>query len=120
MLTVLERRKNGETFLLNWCCHAVYGERPKPIDHIAEQEDVTEFETVRLRHRLMADPGDPEALQFQDDMIFPEFGQAVGRFDLRQAVCAKGDRPLRGHLPLRPVMPIHLPADSRAEQHAHR
>jgi len=49
---------------MNWYCYAVYGERPKPIYYVAEQEDVTELETLRLKQRLMADPGDPEALRF--------------------------------------------------------
>jgi hypothetical protein len=57
-------RQNGEPFLMNWYCYAVYGERPKPIYYVAEQEDVTELETLRLKQRLMADPGDPEALRF--------------------------------------------------------
>ncbi len=57
-------RKNGEPFLMNWYCYAIYGERPRPIYYVAEQEDVTELETLRLKQRLMADPGDAEALRF--------------------------------------------------------
>jgi PAS domain S-box-containing protein len=57
-------RKHGQPFLMNWYCYAIYGERPKPIYYIAEQEDVTELETLRLKQRLMADPGDPEAVRF--------------------------------------------------------
>lgn len=57
-------RKSGEPFLMNWYCYAIYGERPKPIYYVAEQEDVTEFETLRMRQRLMVDPGDPEAHRF--------------------------------------------------------
>lgn len=57
-------RKNGEPFLMNWYCYAIYGERPKPIYYVAEQEDVTELETLRLKQRLMTDPGDAEALRF--------------------------------------------------------
>jgi PAS domain S-box-containing protein len=57
-------RKNGEPFLMNWYCYAIYGERPKPIYYVAEQEDVTELEGLRLKQRLMANPGDPEALRF--------------------------------------------------------
>jgi hypothetical protein len=30
---------------------------------VAEQEDVTGFEALRLKQRLMADPGDSEALR---------------------------------------------------------
>jgi PAS domain S-box-containing protein len=57
-------RKNGEPFLMNWYCYAVYGERGKPIYYVAEQEDVTEIETLRLRQRLIANPADAEALAF--------------------------------------------------------
>ena len=57
-------RKSGEPFLMNWYCYAIYGERPKPIYYVAEQEDVTEIETLRLRHRLMQNPHDQEALAF--------------------------------------------------------
>jgi PAS domain S-box-containing protein len=57
-------RKNGEPFLMNWYCCAMYGERAKPIHNVAEQEDVTEMDTLRLKLRLMAGPGDAEALRF--------------------------------------------------------
>lgn len=57
-------RKSGEPFLMDWYCYAFYGERSKPIDYVAEQEDVTELETLRLKQRLMVVPGDPEALRF--------------------------------------------------------
>jgi PAS domain S-box-containing protein len=57
-------RKNGAPFIMNWYCYAIYGERPQPIYYVAEQEDVTELETLRLTQRLMADPGEPEALRF--------------------------------------------------------
>lgn len=57
-------RKSGEPFLMNWYCYAIYGERPKPIYYVAEQEDVTELETLRLRQRLLVNPGDAEALAF--------------------------------------------------------
>jgi hypothetical protein len=57
-------RKNGEPFLMNWFCYAIYGERGKPIYYVAEQEDVTELETLRLKARLLANPQDPEANQF--------------------------------------------------------
>jgi PAS domain S-box-containing protein len=57
-------RKNGEPFLMNWYCYAIYGERGKPIYYVAEQRDVTEMESLRLKQRLLADPHDPEALEF--------------------------------------------------------
>jgi PAS domain S-box-containing protein len=57
-------RKNGEPFLMNWYCYAIYGERGKPIYYVAEQRDVTEVESLRLKQRLLADPNDAEALAF--------------------------------------------------------
>ena len=57
-------RKSGEPFLMNWYCYAIYGERPKPIYYVAEQEDVTELETLRLKERLLVNPNDPDALAF--------------------------------------------------------
>jgi hypothetical protein len=49
---------------MNWYCYSVYGERPKPIYYVAEQEDVTEIETLRLKQRLLVNPNDPDALSF--------------------------------------------------------
>src|SRR5512137_723168 len=57
-------RKNGAPFLMNWYCYAIYGERGKPIYYVAEQEDVTELESLRLKAKLLANPQDPEAKQF--------------------------------------------------------
>jgi hypothetical protein len=57
-------RRSGEPFLMNWYCYAIYGERPKPIYYVAEQEDVTELETLRMKQRLLANPSDTDALQF--------------------------------------------------------
>jgi len=57
-------RKSGEPFLMNWYCYAIYGERSKPIYYVAEQEDVTELEALRLKQRLLVNPNDPEALGF--------------------------------------------------------
>ena len=57
-------RKSGETFLMNWYCYAIYGERSKPIDYVAEQEDVTEIEGLRLKQKLLVNPNDSEALSF--------------------------------------------------------
>jgi PAS domain S-box-containing protein len=57
-------RKGGEPFLMNWYCYAIYGERPKPIYYVAEQEDVTELESLRLKERLLVNPNDEDALQF--------------------------------------------------------
>ena len=41
-----------------------YGERPKPIYYVAEQEDVTELEGLRMKQRLLINPSDAEALAF--------------------------------------------------------
>jgi len=57
-------RKDGEPFVMNWYCYAIYGERGKPIYYVAEHEDVTELETLRLKQRLLLNPHDPEANQF--------------------------------------------------------
>lgn len=57
-------RKSGEPFLMNWYCYAIYGERPKPIYYVAEQEDVTELETLRMKQRLIANPNDADARSF--------------------------------------------------------
>ena len=57
-------RKDGEPFLMNWHCYSIFGERGKPIYYVAEQEDVTELETWRLKHRLLLNPQDAEAKQF--------------------------------------------------------
>jgi len=57
-------RKNGQPFIMNWCCYAIYGERGKPVWFVAEQEDATELESLRMRERLLADPQDPEARRF--------------------------------------------------------
>jgi len=57
-------RKSGEPFLMNWYCYAIYGERPKPMYYVAEQEDVTELQTLRMKERLVINPSDPEALAF--------------------------------------------------------
>ncbi len=57
-------RKSGEPFLMNWYCYSIYGERPKPIYYVAEQEDVTEIESLRMKQRLLVDPHDRDALSF--------------------------------------------------------
>jgi PAS domain S-box-containing protein len=57
-------RKSGEPFLMNWYCYAIYGERSKPIYYVAEQEDVTEIEALRLKQRLLVNPNDADALSF--------------------------------------------------------
>lgn len=56
--------KDGRPFLMNWFCYAIYGERGKPIYYVAEQEDVTEVEGLRLRQRLLSNPFDAEAVGF--------------------------------------------------------
>ena len=57
-------RKTGEPFLMNWYCYAVYGDRPKPIYYVAEQEDVTEIESLRMKQRLLVNPDDAGARLF--------------------------------------------------------
>jgi len=57
-------RKNKRPFLMNWYCYAVYGELGKPIYYVAEQEDLTEIESFRMKQRLLQDPLDPTALDF--------------------------------------------------------
>ena len=57
-------RKNGQPFMMNWYCYAIYGERGEPIYYVAEQEDATEVETLRMKQQLMTNPHDPEAEKF--------------------------------------------------------
>lgn len=57
-------RKSGEPFMMNWYCYPIYGERGKPIYYVAEQEDVTEIETLRMQQRLLLNPHDPVATEF--------------------------------------------------------
>jgi PAS domain S-box-containing protein len=57
-------RKGGEPFMMNWYCYAIYGERGKPIYYVAEQRDVTEIETLRMKERLVRNPHDQEAVEF--------------------------------------------------------
>ena len=57
-------KKSGEPFLMNWHCYAVYGDRPEPIYYVAEQEDVTELEALRMNERLIVNPNDAGALSF--------------------------------------------------------
>ena len=40
------------------------GEGGCGIVYVAEQEDVTELETLRMKQRLLADPNDADALRF--------------------------------------------------------
>lgn len=57
-------RKNGEPFMMNWYCYAIYGERPKPVYFVAEQEDVTEIEALRMHERLLRNAEDEMANRF--------------------------------------------------------
>ena len=57
-------RKSGEPFLMNWYCYAIYGDSAKPVYYVAEQDDVTELETLRMRERLLINPNDEEAKKF--------------------------------------------------------
>jgi len=57
-------RKGGRPFIMNWYCYAIYGERGKPIYYVAEQEDLTEMESLRMRQRLLLNPHDAEATKF--------------------------------------------------------
>lgn len=67
-------RKSGEPFLMNWYCYAIYGERGKPIYYVAEQRDVTEIESLRMRERLTRNPGDAAAAAFF--AVLEDFKQA--------------------------------------------
>jgi PAS domain S-box-containing protein len=57
-------RKSGEPFLMNWYCYAIYGEHGNPLYYVAEQEDVTELELLRMKERLLVNPSDESALNF--------------------------------------------------------
>jgi PAS domain S-box-containing protein len=57
-------RKDGKPFMMNWYCYPVYGERSTPAYYVAEQEDVTEVESFRMKARLLANPQDEEANRF--------------------------------------------------------
>ncbi len=57
-------KKSGEPFLMNWHCYAVYGDRPDPVYYVAEQQDVTELEALRMKERLIVNPNDAVALSF--------------------------------------------------------
>ena len=57
-------RKSGEPFMMNWFCYPIFGERGKPVYFVAEQEDVTELETYRMKEKLLTNPHDPEAAEF--------------------------------------------------------
>lgn len=70
-------RKNGEPFMMNWFCYPIFGERAKPIYFVAEQEDVTELETYRMKEKLLANPHDPEATQFF--AVFKEYEDTKAR-----------------------------------------
>jgi len=50
--------------MMNWYCYAIYGERGKPIYYVAEEEDVTEIETLRMKQRLITAPNDPRPRSF--------------------------------------------------------
>jgi PAS domain S-box-containing protein len=57
-------RKGGQPFMMNWYCYAIYGDRGKPMYYVAEQEDATEVETLRMKQRLLLNPLDPDANKF--------------------------------------------------------
>ena len=57
-------RKSGEPFIMNWYCYAIYGDHGKPLYYVAEQEDGTELESLRMKQRLLFNPLDPEANKF--------------------------------------------------------
>jgi len=57
-------RKSGQPFMMNWYCYAIYADHGKPIYYVAEQEDATEFETLRMKQRLLLNPLDPDANGF--------------------------------------------------------
>ena len=78
-------RKNGEPFLMNWYCYAIYGDRSKPIYYVAEQEDVTELETLRMKERLLVNPSDPEALALFAVLKEGKLGRGAGRADVTRS-----------------------------------
>jgi hypothetical protein len=49
---------------MNWYCYAIYSDTGKPIYYVAEQEDATELETLRMKQRLLLNPLDPHANKF--------------------------------------------------------
>jgi PAS domain S-box-containing protein len=57
-------RKSGRPFIMNWHCYAIYGDHGKPIYYVAEQEDATELETLRMKQRLLLNPLDSDANKF--------------------------------------------------------
>ncbi|MCF7675102.1 MAG: PAS domain S-box protein [Akkermansiaceae bacterium] len=57
-------RKSGEPFLMNWHCYAVYGDNGMPVYYVAEQDDVTELETLRMKERLFVNANDETAVSF--------------------------------------------------------
>jgi PAS domain S-box-containing protein len=57
-------RKSGQPFLMNWYCYAIYGDNGRPTYYVAEQEDATELEMLRMKQRLLLNPLDPEANKF--------------------------------------------------------
>ena len=57
-------RKNGEPFVMNWFCYAVYRDDGNPLCYVAEQRDVTEIEGLRMRERLARNPFDAGARDF--------------------------------------------------------
>ncbi len=59
-------RKDGKAFMMNWYCYPVYAERSTPAYYVAEQEDVTMVETLRMKQRLLVNPQDAEANAFFD------------------------------------------------------
>ena len=65
-------RKDKKPFLMNWYCYAVYGDASKALYYIAEQEDVTMVEALRMRQRLLVNPMDPMAREFFE--VFEEAG----------------------------------------------
>jgi PAS domain S-box-containing protein len=63
--SIKQKLLNRETFHgQTWNCYSIYGDRPKPIYYVAEQEDVTELESLRMKQRLLANPQDTDALNF--------------------------------------------------------
>jgi PAS domain S-box-containing protein len=57
-------RKSGQPFLMNWISYAVDGDHGDPLYYVAEQEDATAMETLRMKHRLLHNPLDPDANRF--------------------------------------------------------
>lgn len=68
-------RRSGEPFMMNWYCYAIYRGGNRPAYYAAEQRDVTEVESLRMKERLANDP---------DDRVANHFFQVLDEFRNRE------------------------------------